>query len=423
MGESDRTAEASPRQSEFPIESLPARPGAGRLTSIDALRGFDMIWIIGAAPIVKAIDALRPGPTTTRFVEQLKHVEWEGFRFYDLIFPLFLVLVGVSIVLSLEKSVSRQPMWKVVGHIIRRSVVLYLLGVLYYGGLTKEWPDVHLGGVLHRIAACYLFAALIYCWVRSIKGLLMISAVLLGGYWALLTYVPFPDLTLTQEHVEAIAKEIGADDPSAIATSVEDVVSGVYDEGRNLTNYVDFLYLPGKKAQRYYINEGLLSTLPAIALSLFGCIAGVVLRRPDDGAGRRLLTLVVFGTVLIGGGVLWAETFPIIKRIWTSSFVMLAGGLSLLLVALFHLVADVWGLTLWCRPFVWVGANAITMYLVAKLVSFPKLSRFFVGGDIATWLDGRFGGGAADLAAAIVGLLLIVLLARLLYRRGVFIRV
>ncbi|MCA9052717.1 MAG: DUF1624 domain-containing protein [Planctomycetaceae bacterium] len=423
MGASLSPAADASDPSVSDLERTPSLPGFGRLTSIDALRGFDMIWIIGAAPIVKAIDAAHPGPTTTRLVEQLKHVDWEGFRFNDLIFPLFLVLVGVSVVLSLDKQLDRVGLWRTVARIVRRSLLLFLLGVLYYGGLTKTWPEVNLGGVLHRIAACYLFAALIYCAVCSARGLLLISAVLLAGYWAALTYVPFPDLTLTEENVAAIAERISSNDPAEISAAVESRIAGVYEEGRNLTNYIDFRYLPGKKAQRYYINEGLLSTIPAIALTLFGCILGRQLRRPDDGAGRRIFSMVIFGVLLTAGGILWGESFPIIKRIWTSSFVMLAGGLSVLLIALFHLIVDVWGLSLWCRPFVWVGANAITMYLAAKVISFSTLAKYFVGGDVAIWLDGRFGVGAAEIAAAVVGLLLIILLARLLYRHGVFIRV
>src|SRR5579884_752229 len=139
-----------------------ATAGHTRLRSIDALRGFDMFWIIGATTLVQALEHMSDNSLTRLLVTQLKHVRWEGLHAYDLIFPLFLFLVGVSIVLSLDKNLAQVGKRQVLFRILRRSVLLYLLGIFYYGGVSHPWPDIQLGGVLQRIALCYFAAALLY---------------------------------------------------------------------------------------------------------------------------------------------------------------------------------------------------------------------------------------------------------------------
>ena len=132
----------------------------GRLMSLDALRGFDMFWIIGGEHVAKALNAVgEEGDTVSPLTIQLKHVEWEGLRFYDLIFPLFLFLIGVSIVLSLSRILATSGRTGALIRIARRSALLFAVGVFYYGGLSRGWPDVQLSGVLPRIALCYFFAA------------------------------------------------------------------------------------------------------------------------------------------------------------------------------------------------------------------------------------------------------------------------
>jgi len=142
--------------------SVPAPSPSERVLAVDTLRGFDMLWIIGAGLLVQALDTMSANSVTTFLSTQLKHVKWEGFRFYDLIFPLFLFLIGVSIVFSLDRALARAGTGAAVMRILRRSALLFLLGVFYYGGVSEQWPDIMLGGVLQRIAACYLFTALIY---------------------------------------------------------------------------------------------------------------------------------------------------------------------------------------------------------------------------------------------------------------------
>jgi predicted acyltransferase len=407
-----------------PRADFPPAPGHGpRLMSVDALRGFDLFWIIGAGALVRALDKMSANAVTGFLTTQLQHAQWEGFRFYDLIFPLFLFIVGVSMVFSLDRALAAGGRARSLGRVLRRSVLLFALGVFYYGGFSNAWPEVQLGGVLHRIALCYLCGALIYCFARNVKGLAAVSAALLLGYWALLSFVPFPDLLLQKSRVQALAGQVGSDSPHAIAAAVPERVRGVYEEGRNLTNYVDFLYLPGKKAQLYYINEGLLSTIPSIALTLFGALAGLLLKNGAITPHRKIAWLVGAGAAGVALGLLWAVPFPIIKRIWTSSFILLTGGLSAMLLALFYYLVDVRQWRAWCRPFVWLGANAITIYVVAQIVDFQKLALRFAGGDIKNALDEHVARGMGSLLVAFVGLTLVILFARFLYKRNIFLRV
>lgn len=400
----------------------PAAGMPGRIRSVDALRGFDMFWILGAGTIVKALETMSDNAVTRLLTRQLTHVQWEGMVFYDLIFPLFLFLVGVSLVFSLDKALASGGRTAAVKRVVWRSILLYLLGIFSTGGLSKPWPDIALGGVLHRIAACYLCAALIYVWFGSRPGAIAgIGAALLVGYWALMTFVPFPDLRLEKPIVEEIAQRIGSSDPAAIARAVPGRVSGVYEEGRNLCNYLDFRFLPGRKMTVYYINEGLLSTLPAIVLCLFGIGAGRVLARGGDGR-RTVGILLGAGAAAVLLGWLWGHQFPIIKRIWTSSFILVAGGCSAALLAAFFYVIDVRKWDRWCEPFVWIGMNPITLYLSRSVINYRGVAESLVGGDVKASFDGLVP-GLGGLVIALTSVGLVLLLAWFLHRRRIFLRV
>jgi len=421
----DAASGSSPSDvTRIPAPGVPgASPASQRLVSVDALRGFDMFWIVGAGVVVQALDKMSNNPVTGFLAAQLKHEIWDGFHFEDLIFPLFLFIIGISIVFSLDKALADGGRGRVLARVFRRSALLFVIGVLYYGGVSQPWPNVQLGGVLPRIALCYLGAALIYAFVRSTRGLFAAAAALLIGYWILLTFVPFPDLKLEKPVVEEIAQRIGSHSPFAIAATVPGRIHGSYEETRNLANYIDFLFLPGRKAQNYYINEGLLSTLPSMALSLFGAMAGLLLKNSQIPPRGKVVRLVAAGTVGILLGLLWSLQFPMIKRIWTSSFILVAAGLSALLLALFYYVVDVRERRKWCQPFVWIGCNALTVYVTAQVVGFPLLAARFAGGDVKNFFDTHVAQGAGGLVIALVSLTLVVLFARFLYQRKIFLRV
>src|SRR5688500_14828933 len=248
----------------IPITPVTTSDSRGRVASVDALRGFDMFWIIGADALFYALNKLGGGDAKSLigfFATQLDHVQWAGFRFYDLIFPLFVFIVGVSIVFALTKRLNEHGRAAATSQILRRALILYLFGIFSYEGVAKGWEGVRLLGVLQRIAICYLVTAFAFIYFKP-KALVALCASLLIGYWALMTFVPVP--------------EVGA---------------GNFAEKKNLANYIDKHYLPLFKWDGDHDPEGLLSTLPAIASCLLGVFAGLWLRRPDVD-GRRKVTML-----------------------------------------------------------------------------------------------------------------------------------
>jgi predicted acyltransferase len=372
---------------------------AQRIVSIDALRGFSMFWIIGGDGAIWALDQMARGKApiisaTGRILgTQFSHVEWEGFRFYDFIFPLFIFVTGVAIVLSLTRLVEREGKAQAHVRVLRRSLLLFALGLIYYGGISRHWGDIRVLGVLQRIALCYLFASLLFlnCGPRSLVAALV---ALLTGYWALLTFVPVPGMG-----------------------------SGSFAQDANLANWIDLHYLPGRLWDSTRDPEGMLSTLPAIGTCLLGVLAGLLLKDRSISPQRKSLWLIGVGIVLVIAGYLWGLQFPIIKAIWTSSFALVAGGYSAILLGALHQVVDVWGYRLWTTAFVWIGANAITLYFLNNVASFERFATRFVGGDFSRLLDMAITPGAGRFASHVLGLVFAITLAGFLYRRRIFLRV
>ncbi len=428
-------AAAAVKNSPEEAASRPAPAPARRLMSVDALRGFDMFWIIGADSLVYALNRMAHGggPSARGFsitgllANQLEHAEWEGFHFYDLIFPLFVFIAGISVVFSLTKIIQEQGRAAALGRVFRRSILLFVIALFYSGGFNQPWPHIRLMGVLNRIALCYFFAGLVFCFC-GLRTMISLCVALLVGYWALLTFVPIRDIQLSKPALEKLTAQTGIQDPRALFARTTQKVTGEYEPGLNLSNQLDFEYLPGRLYDTYWDPEGLLSTLPAIVSCLFGVFAGLLLRNPALRDEQKVICLITAGIVVANLGWLWAIQFPVIKKIWTSSFVLVAGGYSAFLLGVFYLIIEIWKFQKWCRPFVWMGMNSITIYLAANLLwaadggSFRRIARRFVGGDIQSFLDTHVARGAGDLAVAIVGLLLAFWLAHFLHRRKIFLR-
>ena len=417
-------------------------PASERLMSVDALRGFDMFWIIGANGIVYALNRMSQTAPVKFLGEQLEHADWEGFRFYDLIFPLFIFLVGVSLVFSLTKTIARAGRAEALKRVFRRGLLLYVIGVFYSGGFTNPWPDIRLMGVLNRIALAYFFAGLLFCFFKP-RALAAICAGLLAGYWALMTFAPIRDIQLTKAHLAQLAENAGDLEAAQLFRSpinpstnrvawaaaqklfyaTQTHVSGKFAKGYNLSDHTDFQFLPGKKWDHFFDPEGYLSTIPAIATCLLGVFAGLLLANAAVAGSRKVLMLVLFG---VGGallGWLWNLQFPVIKKIWTSSYVLVAGGYSALLLALFYWVVDVMQFRKWCQPFVWIGMNSITIYLASNIIGgFSKLATRLTGGDIKSFFDLHVGKGVGDLIIAVTGLALAFWFVHFLYRKKIFLR-
>jgi predicted acyltransferase len=406
------------------IRPSPAAVATSRLTSVDALRGFDMFWILGADAVMRGLGRLTKVEPFTTLAAQFTHKEWAGFAFYDLIFPLFVFIVGVSTVFSLTKIVTQHGRASAVRRVLLRGVLLYLLGLFYSGGLTNAWPNIRLLGVLPRIALAYTATGLLFCFFKP-RALVAITVTLLVGYWALLTFAPIRNFQL---HKPAFVKQLGTETPTpdhvrqAFDATTTQVIGG-FEPGLNLTNHLDFVYLGGRKYDTYYDPEGLLSTLPAVATCLLGLFAGMLLRRSDLQAMRKIGWLVGGGVAAVVVGSLWGLQFPVIKKLWTSSFVLVAGGWSALLLAAFYYLVDLRGWKGWCQPFVWIGMNAITLYVASSIVNFRSVGQRFVGGDVKSFFDSTLGSGGGELVGGIAAVLVVLWLARFLYRRQIFLRV
>jgi predicted acyltransferase len=410
----------TPSHSSSVPDSVPS--GSRRFLSVDALRGFDMFLIVGADEFVYALDKMSDHPVVRFLGSQLNHKDWAGFAFYDLIFPLFVFLVGVSIVFSLTKIIAREGRFGAYKRIGRRFLILYALAIIYYGGFAHAWPDIRLVGVLNRIALCYLFAGLLFCHLNW-RGLAGVCAGLLLGYWALMSFVPFPDVRPVDERGQLVSQTLTATNVSQLNFSGTRTLRGVFQPGLNLANYLDQKYLPGFKWDKTWDPEGLLSTFPAIASCLLGVLAGLLLVHPGISDQRKVFWLLGGGAAGVLAGFLWGLNFPVIKKIWTSSYVLVAGGYSALLLGAFYQIIEIWKYQRWARMFLWIGANSITLYLAANLIEFPQWASRLVGGDIARWLNTHVTQGLGELLISIVSLGLIVGLARFLYQRKIFLRV
>jgi predicted acyltransferase len=342
-----------------------------------------MFWIVGADLIVRALPKIHDSSLTRALATQMEHCEWAGFHFYDLIFPLFVFMAGIAIAFSVPGMIERQGRLMAIKRIVIRSIVLFLLGVFYMGGVANGFKNIYFAGVLHRIAVAYFFSALLVCFA-GLRTLISLCAGLLIGYWALMTFVPIP--------------EIGA---ASLAVP-----------GRNLAHYLDQLYLPGQKF------EGtILSTMAAVANCLIGVFAGVLVRNAKVSSQQKVYWLLGGGALGLVVGFLWGEQFPVIKLLWTSSYVLVACGYSAILLAIFYQIIEIWQLRKWAEPFLWLGTNAITIYIAANILGFHRLALRFVGGDVRTLL-----GNSADFVQALIGTAFALAFVYFLYRRKIFLR-
>ncbi len=327
------------------MPELPASTPQTRLLSLDALRGFDMCWILGLATLTEQLlkRTFPASPTATNIAAQFDHVDWAGFRFFDLIFPLFLFLAGVSLAIALPRRVARDGRRAAIRHLLARAAILLALGIIYSGGVQNGWGHIRWLGVLQRIGLASAAAGLLSLWLGA-RGLTLSAIILLIGYFLLLRVVPVPG--------------IGA---------------GNFAEGMNLTNYLDSIWLPGRKYDGNHDPEGLLSTLPAIATALLGLLAGKWITGTASPL-RTVVGLITAGLLMLALGWAWHPFFPVIKKLWTSSFVLVAAGWSAILLGLFYYIVDVLGWRRGLAPFLWVGSNPIALYLCSGFGFFQIIS-------------------------------------------------
>jgi predicted acyltransferase len=305
--------------------------GVARLLSLDALRG-----------ITVAAMVLVNNPGTWRAVyPPLRHADWHGWTPTDLVFPFFLFIVGVSIPLSLSRRAGEGRERPVLARVLRRSAVIFLLGIVLNGFPWFDWATLRIPGVLQRIALCYLAAALIYL-ATGWRGQAWAAAGLLLGYWALMTLVPVPGY-------------------------------GAGDLGKagSLAAYIDRTLLGSAhlwQQAKVYDPEGLLSTLPAIATTLLGVLAGgwVAAGRSPKAVAAGLAVAGLAAAVLGAGWGLW---FPINKALWTSSYALFTAGLAAVTLSGCFWLVEARGFRRWAWPFAWFGVNALALFFLSTLAA------------------------------------------------------
>lgn len=331
-----------------------------RLLSLDALRGFDMLFIMGLSHLICSVCELFPSGADSYLWQTMKHASWDGLYHHDTIFPLFLFIAGVSFPFSYAKQceggASRKKVyWK----IIRRAVTLIALGVVYNGFFKCQFDNLRICSVLGRIGMAWALAALLYV-NFSAKVRAVIAGAVLIGYWLLICYVPAPDAE------------------GAAALSMEG----------NLVGYVDRMVTPGRLLRKGLFDpEGLLSTVPAVVTAMLGMFAGEFVRKDNvpgsecfSVGSRKAGCMGLAALGMLAVGLVWSLVFPINKALWTSSFVLVVGSYSLAMFALFYYIIDVRGWQKWCIPFSVVGLNSITIYMAQKIVPFDRISGFFLKG-------------------------------------------
>lgn len=307
-----------------------------RLVSLDVMRGITIAFMI----------LVNNSGDEAHAYSQLKHAYWNGCTATDLVFPTFLFLVGVSIVFAFESRLGRGDTRRsLFSHVIRRTIILFLLGLVVNGFPYFPWHTLRIYGVLQRIAICYLLASALYLWDRKAASKIVVIAVALLGYWVLLRWVPVPGFGMP-----------GRDIP-------------LFDPHANLTAYIDRHIFPGRLYVGYRDPEGLLSTMTALATTLLGVLTGIWLRSKRS-APQKALGMLMAGIAGVVIGLIWNQWFPLNKNLWSSSYVLFAAGCSILGLAICYWAVE---MRQWKRgwTYFWLvfGTNAIAVYVFSELLA------------------------------------------------------
>lgn len=359
-----------------------------RIHSIDALRGFAMMWISGAAGIITSLDNIFDANWTKFLNRQLEHAEWMGCRFYDLIMPLFLFLTGCAMVFSFDKRLRRDGKIKAYRHIFLRVLILWALGIIA-AGVADGWDWYHLvffSDVLQAIAVGYVAASFLLL-LKNLRWQIAATLGLLCGYFGLLHFVPVPG------H--------GA---------------GVLTLDGNLAAYVDAKVM-------FFHDYGytcILTSMTWTVTVMIGCFAGRYLKWPHVDGPRKFLHFLLAGIGLMATGFLLTSYDPCIKRIWTVSYTLISGGACLIFLGCFYFLFDVRKLHRWAYPLIIVGANSLFVYVV---FSYGRIV------DLAAVVDRGISGLEPytspfyPLIVSILGFSLMLIVLGSMYKRRVFIRV
>ena len=361
-----------------------------RLYSLDALRGFDMFWIIGAEEIFHTMSEATHHPLWNALSNQFTHPHWNGFHAYDLIFPLFMFISGISSVYSIDKSlqegVTKQNLlWKV----IKRGLILFVLGLIYNNGLMiRELADFRFMSVLGRIGIGYTLSCIIYLYAGKKSRVIWFGGLLIG-YWLILKCTSAPGFPM-----------------------------GDLTEEGNFASYVDRSILPGKLSRGIHDTVGLFNNIAAIATSLAGILTGSYLKNSTVNEYGKVKAMLATGCLSVALALIWNFDFPINKNMWSSSFVLYTTGWNLLLFALFYYIIDVKEIRRWAFFFKVIGMNSILIYMSGKFIQWGYTNKGFF-----QWLSDLMGDPFNAVALAVTGLAIKWIFLKLLYDKKLFLKI
>jgi len=328
-----------------------------RLLSIDTLRGMDMLLIMGLSTLIVSLCNLFPGGSDFWLARQMHHVDWYGLSIMDMVFPVFLFIAGLSFPFSFASQVEKgRTSWQIHRKIFVRCLVLIALGIVYNGFFNLKFPQRY-ASVLGRIGLAWMFAALLYVHGKP-KARIVMATVLLVGYGLLITFVGAPDA------------------PAGAGPLTQDGC---------LNGWIDRLLLPGRLHKGNFDPEGLLGVIPATVTAMLGMFTGDFIRLPEERMSGRRKSFWMLGAaaVLIAAGLLWSLSLPLNKKLWTSTFVLVVGGISIALFAIVYYIVEVKGHTKWTFFFRVIGLNSITIYMLQQIVPMREVSGFFLSGTAA----------------------------------------
>jgi len=369
-------------------EKLRVKPHE-RLLSLDALRGLDMLLLVGLTGLIKTICDKFNFAGDDWLFNQMLHVEWEGFRIHDFIFPFFMFLSGVAIPYSisskLEKGVPKRELLK---KVFIRMVSLVGLGIIYNGATENGFSDARFASVLGQIGISYFIAALVFIYSKEFRTKLYWLGGIILFISILQLFIPVPGY--------------GA---------------GTFEPATSINAWFDSILTPGRLHGKVFDPEGFLCIISAASITLMGAFIGYIVRNVEMNGEKKSMIIALTGLGGIVLAILFSPVYPIIKKMWTIPFNLLTAGIGSLLFAIFYFIIDVKGYKKWTLFFRVFGMNAITIYLLCKFVSFGRISSGLFG-----WIAIPFG----DYGGIVTGIGVIFVqwaLLYMMYKKKIFLRV
>lgn len=358
-----------------------------RLLSLDTLRGFDMFWITGGRDLVLFLANITGAGWLT---QQMDHAKWEGFYMYDLIFPLFMFISGVAIPYAILTKINKGiPKKNLVNKALRRMVILIILGFIYNGVFEKSISLGRYPSVLGQIGIAYFFSALIFIYSEKLCTRVFWLLGIMISITIIQLFIPVPGF--------------GA---------------GVLTPEGCINGYIDRIVMPGVLYYKIFDNEGLICIISATSITLLGGLTGLFIKEKNFSEYKKIWIMILTGMVLIIIAELVSPVYPIIKRCWTSSYVLLAGGISIVLMALFYLLIDVLKWQKWTFFFRIIGMNSIFVYLFVRFINVK-----YIATSITGWSESFLSAEAFQLCSDSVAIGIIWFVLYYMFKKNIFLRV